>query len=71
VKPRSGFHPRDVPLVLNVDASRTGTEALEERLAIKRLGTPDDIAYAVVYLASEQASYITGTVLNVSGGLYT
>jgi 3-oxoacyl-[acyl-carrier protein] reductase len=44
---------------------------LEERIAARRLGTPDDIAHAVVFLASEQASYITGTVLNVSGGLYT
>jgi 3-oxoacyl-[acyl-carrier protein] reductase len=44
--------------------------ALESRIAIKRLGTPDDIAHAVCYLASEQASYVTGTVLNVSGGLY-
>jgi len=43
---------------------------MEERIAAKRLGTPDDIAYAVVFLASEQAGYITGTVLNVSGGLY-
>jgi 3-oxoacyl-[acyl-carrier protein] reductase len=46
-------------------------EKLEERIALKRLGTPDDIAHAVVFLASEQAGYITGTVLNVSGGLYT
>ena len=46
-------------------------EKLTEHIALKRLGTPDDIAYAVVFLASEQASYITGTVLNVSGGLYT
>jgi 3-oxoacyl-[acyl-carrier protein] reductase len=46
-------------------------EALEGRIALKRLGTVDDIAYSVVFLASEQASYITGTVLNVSGGLYT
>ena len=44
---------------------------LENRIALKRLGTPDDIAYAAVFLASEQAGYITGTVLNVSGGLYT
>ena len=44
---------------------------LEERIALKRLGTPEDIANAVVFLASEQAAYITGTVLNVSGGLYT
>lgn len=45
--------------------------ALEGRIALKRLGTTDDIAYATVFLASEWASYITGTVLNVSGGLYT
>ena len=44
---------------------------LEERIALRRLGTPDDIANTVVFLASEQAGYITGTVLNVSGGLYT
>jgi 3-oxoacyl-[acyl-carrier protein] reductase len=54
------------------------TEALDERqreallssVAIRRLGTPDDIAAAVVFLAGPGASYITGTVLNVSGGLY-
>ncbi len=46
-------------------------EKLTERIALRRLGTTDDIAHAAVFLASEQASYITGTVLNVSGGLYT
>jgi 3-oxoacyl-[acyl-carrier protein] reductase len=46
-------------------------QKLEERIALRRLGTVDDVAYAVVFLASEQAAYITGTVLNVSGGLYT
>ncbi|HET8775170.1 MAG TPA: 3-oxoacyl-[acyl-carrier-protein] reductase [Thermoanaerobaculia bacterium] len=50
------------------DDART---ALAERIALKRLGTPDDIAYPVVFLASEQAAYITGTVVNVSGGMYT
>ena len=50
------------------DEARSGMEA---RIALKRLGTPDDVAYAAVFLASEQAAYITGTVLNVSGGLYT
>lgn len=46
-------------------------ESLEGRIALRRLGTPDDVAWGVVFLASEQASYITGTVLNISGGLYT
>ena len=46
-------------------------EALEGRIALKRLGTVDDIAYGAVYLASEEAAYVTGTVLNISGGLYT
>jgi len=46
-------------------------DVLQTRIALKRLGTVDDVAYAAVFLASEQAGYITGTVLNVSGGLYT
>jgi 3-oxoacyl-[acyl-carrier protein] reductase len=46
-------------------------DVLEARIALKRLGTVDDVAFAAVFLASEQAGYITGTVLNVSGGLYT
>jgi 3-oxoacyl-[acyl-carrier protein] reductase len=44
--------------------------SMEERIALRRLGTPDDVAAAVAFLASEEASYITGHVLNVSGGLY-
>ena len=51
--------------------SQEARQTLESRIALKRLGTVDDVAYAAVYLASEQAGYITGTVLNVSGGLYT
>jgi 3-oxoacyl-[acyl-carrier protein] reductase len=52
----------------------TMTEVARERLSsqipLDRLGTPDDVAAAVAFLASDEASYITGTVLNVSGGLY-
>lgn len=43
---------------------------LESAIPLRRLGQVDDIAWAAVYLASEEASYITGHVLNVSGGLY-
>ncbi len=41
-----------------------------EKIPLKRLGTPDDIAAAVCFLASHEASYITGQVLAVNGGMY-
>jgi 3-oxoacyl-[acyl-carrier protein] reductase len=41
-----------------------------DRIPVGRLGRSQDIANAVVFLASEEASYVTGQVLNVSGGLY-
>ena len=40
------------------------------RIPLRRLGTPDDIAAAVCFLASHEASYITGQVLAVNGGMY-
>jgi len=45
-------------------------EELIGQIALKRLGTVDDVAAAVLYLASEEGGYVTGQVLNVSGGLY-
>lgn len=44
-------------------------EALLSRVLINRAGTPQDVAVAVLFLASEEASYITGQVLAVDGGL--
>src|SRR5512141_1567255 len=45
-------------------------KALVEKIVLGRLGTGADVAGAVVYLASDAAAYVTGTCLNVSGGLY-
>jgi 3-oxoacyl-[acyl-carrier protein] reductase len=40
----------------------------EEHIPVGRLGTPDDVATAVVYLCSEAAGYVTGEVMDVNGG---
>ena len=44
--------------------------ALKSQIPLGRLGSPDDIAHAVAFLASPQAGYITGTTLHVNGGMY-
>jgi 3-oxoacyl-[acyl-carrier protein] reductase len=41
-----------------------------KEIPLRRLGTPEDIAYTCVFLASDQASYITGETININGGLY-
>jgi 3-oxoacyl-[acyl-carrier protein] reductase len=44
--------------------------ALLSRIPMQRLGSPEDIAHAVVFLASEAAGYITGQTLHVNGGMF-
>lgn len=44
--------------------------ALEESIPAKRIGAPEDIAYAVAMFASERAGYMTGETLHVNGGMY-
>ena len=45
------------------------TESISEHIPTRSFGTPDDIASAVVYLASDEAKYVTGQTLHVNGGL--
>jgi 3-oxoacyl-[acyl-carrier protein] reductase len=44
--------------------------ALLTQIPLARLGSPEDIAHAVAFLAGPQAAYITGTTLHVNGGMY-
>ena len=60
------------PGVINTDMVRVlGQETVEELIRetpLGRLGTPEDIAYAVAFFASERAGFITGQVLTADGG---
>jgi 3-oxoacyl-[acyl-carrier protein] reductase len=46
------------------------TETYTSTIPLRRLGQPEDVANAVLFLASHLSSYITGTVLDINGGLY-
>ena len=61
-----GFIATDMTAVLPEAAK----EAMLGRIPLKRFGSPADVAAAVKFLASEEASYITGHVLDVNGGMY-
>jgi 3-oxoacyl-[acyl-carrier protein] reductase len=61
-----GFIDTDMTRALSEDQQN----ALKGNIPLGRLGTADDVANAVVFLASDQAGYVTGTTLHVNGGLY-
>ena len=62
------------PGMIETDMTGRLDEAVKASLAaqipMSRFGTPDDVASAVCFLASDEASYITGQVLSVNGGIY-
>jgi 3-oxoacyl-[acyl-carrier protein] reductase len=60
-----GFIPTDI----NATMDEGLRERLRELTPLGRFGTPEDVAYAVAFLASDTASYLTGVVLPVDGGL--
>jgi 3-oxoacyl-[acyl-carrier protein] reductase len=60
-----GFIVTDMTQALGAEAQ----EALKGRIALGRLGTADDVANVVLFLASDLASYVTGQVITVDGGL--
>lgn len=60
-----GFIKTDMTAALSDEAA----QALLERIPLGRLGDPQDVAGAVIYLASELGSYVTGQVMVVDGGM--
>jgi 3-oxoacyl-[acyl-carrier protein] reductase len=61
-----GFIATEMTEAMNEKAQ----DAMTEQIPLGRLGVPDDVANAVIFLASDQSAYITGQVLGVNGGMY-
>jgi 3-oxoacyl-[acyl-carrier protein] reductase len=60
------------PGFIRTDMTKDLDEAqLKAMIPMGRFGNPEEVAEAVGFLASEKASYVTGTVININGGLYT
>lgn len=60
-----GFIDTDMTRAL----SREAAENLKARIPMDRLGTPEDVAHVISFLASEEAGYVTGQVIGVNGGM--
>ncbi len=61
--------PGFITTALTADLSKDAKKKLTEHIPLGRLGKPEDVAPAVVFLASEEAGYITGQTLPVDGGM--
>jgi 3-oxoacyl-[acyl-carrier protein] reductase len=62
------------PGFIETDMTQVLSQELRDKMVantpLRRIGTPDDIAHAVKFLVSDEASFITGHVLDVNGGIY-
>jgi len=65
-----GYIPGMIATRMTEKIIESNREALERQVAMKRLGECEEIANAVLFAASDMASYITGTFIEISGGKF-
>ena len=60
--------PIDTPMIRGPQSTEAQLARMTERIPLGRLGTVDDVAYGVLYLASDESSFVTGSELVIDGG---
>ena len=60
--------PHAIETEMSAQWSEEKRKSIIEAIPLKRLGTPEDVAHAVLFLASDKASFITGEILDINGG---
>ena len=60
--------PHAIETEMSAQWSEEKRKSIIEAIPLKRLGTPEDVAHAVLFLASDKANFITGEILDVNGG---
>ncbi len=61
--------PGFIQTVMTQEMPENSKKEIEQRIPLLRLGTPEDVARVILFLCSEAASYITGQVINIDGGM--
>jgi len=64
----NGVAPHAIETEMSAEWSPEKREAILEAIPLKRLGKPEDVAEAVLFLASDAAAFITGEIVDVNGG---
>jgi NAD(P)-dependent dehydrogenase (short-subunit alcohol dehydrogenase family) len=63
-----GYIPGVIETEMTASTIKSKRELLESQIAMKRVGDSEEVANAVLFMASDKASYITGTFIEISGG---